>query len=150
MKNKIKRKYNRLYRSVYTGIKQRCYNPNCKDYANYGGRGIKICDEWLNDFDMFYQWAYESGYNESAEKGKCTIDRIDVNGNYEPSNCRWVNIAFQNSNKTTTHLITYHGKTHTIAEWARIMGISENALYNRANRHWDLERMFSQKVRGRR
>ncbi len=95
---------------------------------NYGGRGITICAEWLNDFDNFYVWAIANGYDENAPKGQCTLDRIDVNGNNCPENCRWVNISFQNSSKTTNHLIAYNGETHTIAEWARITGISENAL----------------------
>lgn len=150
IKNKVKRKYNRLYRSVYTGIKQRCLNPKCKDYPKYGGRGIKICQEWLDDFDNFYAWAYANGYDETAPKGQCTLDRINVNGNYCPENCRWISIREQNSNKNNNHSVTYCGETHTIAEWARITGMSESALYNRANRNWDLDQMFSQNVRGRR
>lgn len=142
----------RLYRSVWIGMKQRCYNPKSKDYHNYGGRGIKVCDEWLGEhgFENFRGWAYANGYDDNAEYGKCTIDRIDVNSDYSPENCRWVDLKTQNQNKTTTHEITYQGETHTIAEWARITGISENALYNRVNRNWDLDRIFSQKVRGSR
>ena len=74
---------------------------------------------------------------------------INVDGNYEPSNCRWISISEQNANRTNNHSVTYNGETHTIAEWARITGISENALYNRAYRNWDLERMFTQSVRSR-
>ena len=80
-------------------MKTRCYNKNSPDYKDYGGRGIRICSEWLNDYLSFKSWAEENGYDEEAPKMQCTIDRIDVNGNYEPSNCRWVSIAIQNKNR---------------------------------------------------
>lgn len=88
--------YDKLYHT-WTSIKYRCNNPKCKDYKNYGGRGIKMCDEWANDFLTFRTWCLENGFASDL-----TIDRIDVNGNYEPSNCRWVTVAEQNRNKTTT------------------------------------------------
>lgn len=87
-------KKHKLYR-VYWGMKQRCYNPNQKHYNRYGGRGITVCDEWRNDFQAFYDWSMSHGYKEGL-----TIDRIDNDGNYEPSNCRWVTQAEQNLNKT--------------------------------------------------
>lgn len=92
------KRYTRLY-SVWASMKNRCYNPHEKSYRYYGGRGISICAEWLNDFAAFYEWAMSNGYDPNAPKGKCTIDRIDVNGNYEPSNCRWVDMATQNKNR---------------------------------------------------
>lgn len=88
----------RLYQ-VWTDIKKRCSNPNYKQYKDYGGRGIIICDEWKNDYLFFRDWALKNGYNPYAKYGECTIDRIDVNGNYEPNNCRWVTIKQQNNNK---------------------------------------------------
>ena len=88
----------RLYK-VFRDMKTRCYNKNSPDYKNYGGRGIRICSEWLNNYLSFKSWAEENGYDEEAPKMQCTIDRIDVNGNYEPANCRWVSIAIQNKNR---------------------------------------------------
>ena len=80
-------------------MKTRCYNPNNKRFKDYGGRGIVVCDEWKNDFSIFQKWALENGYDANAPFGQCTIDRIDVNGNYEPSNCRWITMAAQQKNK---------------------------------------------------
>ena len=131
----------RLYRGVWTQIKQRCLNPNCKDYKNYGGRGITICKEWLS-FENFYYWAMSHGYADNL-----TIDRIDVNGNYEPSNCRFVDAKTQCRNKRNNNLVTYKGETLTVAEWSERTHISANALYNRINRGWDLERAFTQPCR---
>ena len=94
-------KNSRLY-AVWCDIKQRCNNSNNPIYKYYGERGIKLCEEWTNDFNVFREWAIKNGYDENAKRGKCTIDRIDVNGNYEPSNCRWVSMAEQNLNKRNT------------------------------------------------
>lgn len=88
-----KSKGGRLYR-IFSGMKSRCYDPNATGYKNYGGRGIKICDEWLSDFWAFYNWAMQNGYKEGL-----TIDRIDNDQGYSPQNCRWATIAEQNRNK---------------------------------------------------
>lgn len=88
----------RLYK-VFRDMKTRCYNRNSPDYKNYGGRGICICSEWLDNYLSFKSWAEKNGYDEKAPKMQCTIDRIDVNGDYEPLNCRWVSIAIQNKNR---------------------------------------------------
>lgn len=90
------KKYDKLYHT-WNSIKYRCYNPKSKDYKHYGQRGIRMCEEWLHDFLAFRNWALENGFSDNL-----TIDRIEVDGNYEPSNCRWITVAEQNRNKTTT------------------------------------------------
>jgi len=80
--------------SIWNCMKQRCYNKNSKDYSNYGGRGIIICDEWLNSFDFFNSWARKNGYADNL-----TIDRINVNDIYKPDNCRWITIQEQQKNR---------------------------------------------------
>lgn len=87
----------RLYR-VWLGMRERCNYPKNIHYSNYGGRGIAVCDEW-NDYSVFCKWALENGYDENAPRGVCTLDRIDSNGNYEPSNCRFVSMKEQNNNR---------------------------------------------------
>lgn len=110
---------------ILNSMKQRCYNPNDTRYKNYGARGIKICDEWLKDSKKFYGWAECNGY-----KDNLSIDRIDVNGNYEPNNCRWVTFKEQANNKRVNHLVTIRGKTRTIAQWAEYYKVSYGKAYN--------------------
>lgn len=88
----------RLYR-IWQGMKERCYYPSHNRYKNYGGRGIQVCSEWQNDYATFREWALNNGYDENAERGQCTIDRIDVDGNYSPDNCRFVSMDIQAKNK---------------------------------------------------
>ena len=95
---------------IWGNIKNRCLNPNISAYKHYGGRGVTVCDEW-KEFQPFYDWAMATGYSDDL-----TIDRIDVNGNYEPSNCRWANKKTQANNKTTSRYITYNGKTQTLSQ----------------------------------
>lgn len=131
----------RLYR-VYNSMKQRCYNPNTPNYDNYGGRGITICQEWLEDFMNFYNWAIENGYNYDVGFGQCTIDRIDVNGNYEPSNCRWADAKTQANNKRpssewkkrTSKTWTIAGETKPISEWCEQYNTSTVAISYRMNK----------------
>lgn len=132
----------RLY-SIYSHMKQRCYNSNDKNYKIYGGRGIRICDAWLNDFMNFHNWAYEHGYNDTL-----TIDRIDVNGNYEPSNCRWVNQKQQCNNKRNNILLTCNGKTQNIKQWSDELGIKYQKILMRHRRGWsDKECLLGKEVK---
>lgn len=115
---------------IWYAIRQRCENPKAQYYKNYGGRGISICQEW-EDFKNFKEWALEAGYDENAPKGECTIDRIDVDGNYCPENCRWITAQEQNLNKTNTIMATYHGETKPVLVWAEELGIPYPTLIDR-------------------
>ncbi len=129
----------RLY-NIWANMKQRCSNPNASSYEDYGGRGITICDEWL-DPDNFFKWALSSGYDK-----KLTLDRIDVDGNYEPSNCRWVTVKKQNNNRRSNHNLTFNGETHNMQEWSEITGISRSAIKGRLNRGWTIEEALTKEV----
>lgn len=95
---KHKGTHDRLYR-IWAAIKQRCSNPKVKEYVNYGGRGIYMNKQWLNSYEDFRTWALNTGYNPKAPRGECTIDRIEVDGPYEPWNCRWVDMKAQRQNQ---------------------------------------------------
>lgn len=124
---------------VYGQIKQRCYNPKCKEYKNYGERGIKVCDEWLKSRpSAFYQWAFENGYKEGL-----TVDRINNDGNYEPSNCHWTTIKAQCSNRRTNRFVTYNGKTLTVSQWSERTGINKETLKHRLNRGLPTEEVLT-------
>lgn len=126
---------------VWANMKTRCENPNDKHYSRWGGRGIRVCEEW-HDFKRFYDWAISNGYSEGL-----TIDRIDNNGNYEPSNCRWVTVLEQNQNKRNVILLTHNGETKTCAEWSRMFGLSKNTVYSRFHKGWTVEQcLFGKRV----
>ena len=131
----------RIYK-IWMNIKKRCYNEKTIRFENYGGRGIKVCQEWLDDFINFYNWAINNGYQENL-----SIDRIDVNGNYEPSNCKWSNAKSQARNRRNNHFITYNGETHCIAEWSDITGIKRDVIDNRIRKNWDIERILTTPVK---
>lgn len=117
----------------WSSIKTRCYNKNTPSYKNYGGRGIKMCDEWL-DFLNFKKWAYENGYSDGL-----TLERIDVNGNYEPSNCKWIPMEEQAINKRNNTFIEYGGKKQTLSQWSRELSISKEVLSYRHRAGWSDE-----------
>lgn len=130
----------RLY-NIWVGMRQRCRDKKSKDYSKYGGRGISVCEDW-NNYDSFRKWALSSGYNDML-----SIDRINVNGNYEPSNCRWVDARVQNNNKTNNAVYEFRGETHTLAEWARIFNIPYRIVVQRHSRNWDIEKILTTPVR---
>lgn len=119
----------RLYHT-WINMKSRCYNKNNKCYDIYGERGITVCDEWINSFESFKNWAAENGYSESL-----TLDRIDTNGNYEPDNCRWATPKEQANNRRTNHLITIDGTTKNLTQWCEYLGVKVTAVKDRARRH---------------
>ena len=123
----------RLYR-IYTGIKTRCYNEHDSHYSSYGGRGIRMCDEWRDDFKAFYDWALEHGYGQEAETERFSIDRIDVDGDYCPENCRFISMSEQQYNKTTNHMIEYKGEIMQVSKEAKLEGISEKTVFSRIYR----------------
>lgn len=100
------KRQSRLY-GIWINMKKRCSNPIVHNYHRYGGRGITVCDEWMHDFQAFYNWAMENGYDEDAPKGQCTIDRIDNDKGYSPDNCRWVDAKTQNNNKSNNRKAVY-------------------------------------------
>lgn len=130
----------RLYK-VWSSMKRRCNNPQCPNYPNYGGRGIKVCEEWKDDFTSFYEWAIDNGYNYNAKFGDCTLDRINNDGNYEPSNCRWVDVITQANNrrplaewKTREKKYVYKGKKYHLSELCERFNTSEPAIKYRMNK----------------
>lgn len=129
----------RLYR-IWQAMHARCYIKTNPAFKNYGGRGIAICSEWVKDFQAFYDWSMANGYDDSL-----TIDRIDVNGNYEPNNCRWATKAEQAVNTRVNRYLTYNGETHTISEWSRILGMSSGVIGWRMRHNWTVERALTTK-----
>ena len=128
----------RIY-NIYICMKERCYNPKATSYENYGGRGIMICERWLgeNGFMNFYNWAMVNGYQDNL-----SIDRIDSNGNYEPSNCRWETSKRQNNNTRKNRIVHYKGEAHSVTEWSEIAGISRSTITTRLNKGLALEDVF--------
>jgi len=128
--------HSRIYRT-WANMKTRCYNAKSENYPEYGGRGIRVCEEWL-EFEPFNAWAVNNGYAENL-----SIDRMNVNGNYEPSNCQWITMEEQQGNKTSSHLETFRGETHTIAEWARTLGMNPSTISARLRRGWGIDKIAS-------
>ena len=136
-----KRNASKLY-SIWVNMRNRCFNSENKSFAYYGGRGISVCDEW-NEFLNFEKWAIQNGFEENL-----TLDRIDVNGNYEPENCRWISRKEQMRNTRSNHLLTYNGDTKTMAEWAEITGIPYSTLKQRINKYnYSVEKALTKPVK---
>jgi hypothetical protein len=131
----------KLY-EVWCSMKSRCDDPKLSVYKYYGGKGVSVCAEWKESFISFRNWAYKNGYKEGL-----TIDRIDNNGNYEPSNCRWVTMKEQANNQSHTLKIEYKGETKTLTEWSEKLGINRFTLYHRIyKRGWTIDRAFTEKA----
>lgn len=130
-------KHTRLY-NTWCSMRERCKNPHHSDYSRYGGRGIRVCEEWDKDYSIFRDWAMQNGYTDNL-----TIDRIDNNGNYEPCNCRWVTRREQNRNYSRNHFITYNGETKCLSDWADYFGISRTTVLFRLKQGKPLDEVFS-------
>lgn len=129
----------RIY-NIWKGMNKRCRGKN----PDYGGRGIKVCNEWQDSFQIFFDWAMANGYTDEL-----SIDRIDVNGNYEPSNCRWATREEQQNNKRDNVRVEFGGKVLTLSEWAQLHNINRSTLLNRINRGWEFERAITEPVNTR-
>lgn len=132
----------RIY-EIWRGMKKRCYLKSHTHYSNYGGRGIKVCDEWKQSVKSFNDWAVTHGYRDDL-----TIDRIDNDGDYCPDNCRWVTYKEQMRNTKRNHFLTVKGVTKTIKDWAETVGINEQTLCERAKRGWTDEQIVLTKLKG--
>lgn len=128
--------HTRLY-VKWRGMIDRCYNKRTNGYENYGGRGIKVCNEWRNDFKKFYEWANKTGY-----KNGLTIDRIDVNKDYCPNNCRWATIKEQANNKRNNCYLTYNGKKRTLKQWSEKLNVKYATLKCRKDKGWKNEEIL--------
>lgn len=129
----------RLY-AIWCKMLARTRDPKNNRYSRYGGRGIKVCDEWL-DFATFAKWALSNGYNEFL-----SIDRIDNDGNYCPENCRWATPKEQARNTKSVKPITFNGETHSVPEWAEKIGIPKYTLHKRLRSGWSVERALTEPV----
>jgi len=138
--------------NIHRNMKQRCYNPNNPEYKNYGGRGIKICPEWLNKeqahgahnsskgFVAFREWALSHGYADNL-----TIERKDINGNYCPENCTWIPRSEQFFNRTDTHYVTYRGETKSLGKWCKELKMDYQAVRGKLRYGSSVEEAFSYK-----
>lgn len=134
---------------VWNNMKRRCYDKKHNGYKNYGGRGITMCIDWLNDYFCFEKWAIENGWNEEnlydSGRNKLTIDRIDVNGNYEPSNCRIITNEEQQYNKRNTTRISYNSKIYTVDELSKKLNLPKTTIITRNRRRSDFNKPYFEK-----
>jgi len=139
MAHRHKKSGTRLY-TIRNGIISRCHNQNVVCFERYGGRGIKVCDDWRNSPESFMDWALSNGYNDDL-----SIERIDSNGNYEPSNCKWATVKEQSNNRRSTVKITINGETKSMKTWCHDLGLNYGTVNSRYNRGVSMERLFSEK-----
>lgn len=132
----------RLY-YVWNEMRQRCENTKHVSYSLYGGRGISVCEDWKN-FDNFYHWAIDNGYDAKAQRGNCTIDRLDSNGDYCPSNCTWASSKEQARNRRNTLKVIYNGELRVLSELCEILSVEYPLVYARVVKlGWSVERALS-------
>lgn len=131
-------------RYSYTSMLTRCYNPNFKHYENYGGRGIKVCDRWLGE-DGYRYFLFDMGERPLNH----TLDRIDVNSDYSPENCRWATRLEQGNNRNNNKYLEHNGEVHTSAEWSRINGYPKGTIDARLKRGWDVKSAIETPVRNK-
>ena len=123
-------------------MKYRCGAKDKTHHKDYFGRGIRVCEEWKT-FMPFYEWAISHGY-----KDDLTLDRIDLNGNYAPDNCRWADLTTQNNNTRSNKFLTFRGETLTVSQWSKRLGMSRTAIYKRLGEYgWSVERTLSTPIR---
>ena len=133
-------KSQRLY-GIWKGIKRRCLNANYHHFSNYGGRGIKLCDDWKKSYHSFESWALSHGYEDSL-----SIERIDTDKGYFPDNCTWETSEEQNNNTRRNHYVEFRGGLYTIAELSKMYGIKQNTLLYRLRRGWGVDRAVTTEV----
>jgi hypothetical protein len=126
--------------SAWLSMRDRCYNPNAKQFKNYGARGIRVCERWMKNFTAFYE---DMG---NSPEGM-TLDRIDNNGDYEPGNCRWASHKQQNRNKRDNAFLELNGERRTVAEWAEYLGVGYSTLHERKRAGWTEEEILTTPVR---
>ena len=137
----------RLYK-VWQGMRRRCYDEKCKNYKNYGGRGIEVCKEWRDNYIPFRDFMMSLGYDGTLPRDVQTLERINVNGNYEPTNCKLATKKEQNVNKRSNHTVTYKGVTKTVTEFAEEYGIDVDTILNRINNHgYSIEEAIEKPIR---
>ena len=133
--------YKEPWYNNYRCMKSRCYRPKDPSYKYYGGRGIKVCDEWLN-IENFEKWVKEHPYF-----GGATLDRINVDGDYEPSNCRWATAKEQMNNTRRNTVVQHDGKQMSLAQWADYLGMNYSSFMSRWSRGWTMDRIASTPTR---
>lgn len=133
MDNNIKR-----LKNVYRTMKNRCTNTHRHDYHRYGGRGIKVCREWLDNIDLFVEWSLDNGYKQGLQ-----LDRIDNDKGYSPENCRWTTPKENANNRESNVLITYNNETKSIAEWSEIVDVDAKTIYYRHSKGCSVEDLFN-------